>query len=170
MKRYIYPKLFSHANNLIEVNSILTNTFTKIRGKGFKRIGYVSGVITLDGRENIFRNLKKLEKTASRLRKKYDFPIFSSSDVAGDKLHSKFEKLGVSDMDWDYFWNSVLLNKEHFVTDIFMDERWELSYGSIDEHLAAQRMDIKIHYLKNEVELPLKVKLFKFVKQFLHIK
>lgn len=169
MTRYISPKLFRRASTLEDIRVVLITELKKFRNLGHKRIGYVSGVITVDGKDHIFRNLKLLSKTSRRLQKTYNFPIFAPSDVSDSKIHIKLEKNGVTDSDWDYFWNHLLLHKKRFITDIFMTPRWELSFGAIEEHLAAQRMNIRIHYLHDEIRMPLKVRLFAFVKRFLHI-
>jgi hypothetical protein len=142
-------KAVVNANNIEEVKTLLLDVLKKVREEGAEKIGYVAGIITSEGPENIDRNVKRLAGFADSVCLQSNFPIFSSTYLITDAL---FEKLGmqtIAQADWQKFWRDVL--SSGFITDIFMTPRWEISYGSCDEHKTAQEVGMKIHYLTKEI-------------------
>lgn len=140
-----------HAKDINEVKISVLSVLKELKNEGAQRIGYVAGLVTSEGPENIDKNVRRLAKFTEHIRTQNDFPIFSSTDVISDEL---FERLGLEEFqktDWEKFWRDILGAEERFVTDIFMTPRWEASRGSRDEHKVAKEVGMQIHYLKEEI-------------------
>lgn len=140
-------KALINANSIDEVKKLLLGVLKGVRTEGSTQIGYVAGILTSDGPQNIDKNVKRLRKFTDKIRAENGYPIFSSTDVISDHL---FKKLGAKlfeRADWEEFWREVLGTKEKFVTDIFMTPRWQESRGATDEHKTAKENGLKIHYL-----------------------
>ena len=141
-----------NAGTLTEVRDALFGVFRNLRAQGHSRIGYVSGAITADGRENISRNIQRLDRFTEHIRGQHDFPIFSATDVFDGALFERLDAAGFVNADWKVFWREVLGANDKFVTDIFMTPRWEKSHGAKDEHKVAQEIEIAITYIEKELE------------------
>ncbi len=140
-----------NAKNIDEVKSLVLSVLEETRSKGAERVGYVAGLITSEGPENIDKNVQRLVKFTDNIRTQKDFPIFSSTDVISDEL---FERLGLEEFqktDWEKFWRDILGAEGRYITDIFMTPRWEVSRGSRDEHAVAKEVGMQIHYLTEEI-------------------
>jgi len=139
------------ANSIEDVKDGVLIVLKELRNEGNQRIGYVSGLITSEGPENINKNVKRLIRFTNYIRSQNDFPIFSSTDVVSDAL---FKRLGAQlfkQADWEEFWRDVLGSEERYVTDMFMTPRWEKSRGATDEHKTAKKVGMQIHHLTEEI-------------------
>ncbi|OGM13040.1 hypothetical protein A3A76_01880 [Candidatus Woesebacteria bacterium RIFCSPLOWO2_01_FULL_39_23] len=141
-----------NSNTLAEVRDSLFSVFKEMRAQGHTQIGYVSGTITADGKENIPKNIARLDRFTEHLRVKQEFPIFSATDVFDNELFRRLDAAGFVNADWEAFWREVLGAEEMFVTDMFMTPRWEKSSGSTDEHRVAQEVGMAIVYIEKELE------------------
>lgn len=137
-----------NASSLDEVRDLLIEVFQNFQESGHTRIGYVAGIITSEGRENILANIKRLAGFTEKVRQEQDFPIFSSTDVFSDELFDRLSAAGFTNKDWGPFWRDVV--GSGYITDIFMTPRWEISKGSRDEHETAQKHELEIHYIDSE--------------------
>lgn len=74
-------RLFEHVNGattLDEVRFAVVRALAEVKTeRGTDRIGYVSGIITSDGREHIERNMQRLATHTELLRASHPFPVFS---------------------------------------------------------------------------------------------
>ncbi len=140
------------SNSLAQVRDSLFGVFKEYRLAGHNRIGYVSGTITADGRENIPKNIARLERFTEQLRSEQKFPVFSATDVFDDELFKRLDAAGFVNADWEVFWREVLGAEERFVTDMFMTPRWEKSRGATDEHRVALEVGMTIVYIDKEPE------------------
>lgn len=148
----IIREAVANSNTLNDVKEHLFDVFRATQKEGHTRLGYVAGIITSEGPENIGRNIKRLATFTEQIRSQNDFPIFSSTDVFDDKLFARLDANGFKNSDWEVFWREVLKGDEKsIVTDIFMTPRWEISHGSQNEHKTAQEVGIKIHYFFEEI-------------------
>lgn len=140
-----------NAKNINEVKDSVLSVLKEFKSDGAIRIGYVAGLVTSEGPENIDKNVRRLVKFTEHVRAQNDFPIFSSTDVISDEL---FKKLGLEEFqktDWEKFWRDILGAEGRYVTDIFMTPKWEISRGSKDEHKVAKEVGMRIHYLTEEI-------------------
>lgn len=131
---------------LNEVNILLS----KVRQKSTeKRLGYVAGIITSDGKEHMQKNIDILAKHTEILKKKYGFPIFSAVDIFGNGVYQKLEDFNqeehLREKSFIEFWRKILSSGH--ITDIFMTPRWKESKGAIDEHETAKKLGLTIHYV-----------------------
>ena len=140
------------AKTLVEVRDSLFNLFRQLRALGQPRIGYVSGVITSEGKEHVSENIQKLDNFTKQIRTQQEIPVFSATDVFDDTLFERLEAAGFVNTDWEVFWKEVLGTEDKFVTDMFMTPGWEHSHGASDEHRIAQQTGMKIYYLKDGLE------------------
>ena len=139
------------SKSLAEVRESLFDVFADFRKQGFDRIGYVSGMVTSGGKENIPKNIERLTKFTDHVRALYIFPVFSATDVFDDVLFVRLSAAGFKNEDWVVFWREVLGAKAKYVTDIFMTPKWEESRGAADEHKTAKKMKITINYIEYEL-------------------
>jgi len=140
------------SESLDDVKKHLFEIFRDLKTEGYNKLGYVAGIITAEGPENMAKNLKRLEKFTDLVRSQNDFPIFSPTDIFDRALFAKLEANGFKNADWEVFFRQVLSGEgQHFVTDIFMTPKWEISHGSTDEHKTAKENGIEIHYLTDEI-------------------
>ncbi len=109
-----------------------------------KRLGYVSGIITSDGIENVERNMQALEDHTEELRKKHDFPIFSATDLFDNHVFEIIDAYNIPTQEWLKFWREVL--ESGTITDVFMTPRWENSKGATDEYSVAKSLGLRIHF------------------------
>lgn len=123
MKESIRAKV-KDSNTLNEVRDSLIALFQEMRGQGHTRIGYVSGIITSDGKKHIPRNVKRLEAFAEKIREQEGFPVFAPTDVFDDVLFARLNANGFVNDDWMKFWEEVLGFPEKFVSDMFMTPRF----------------------------------------------
>lgn len=141
----IYTEI-KHSTSLKHVHIGLVKVIKAINERFPKqRLGFVAGIITSDGDENMSRNIERLKQYAEEIRGRYDFPIFSSVDVFGNGIYnqveeSKFER-ELREHHFVQFWTMIL--ETGHITDIFMTPRWDKSRGAKIEHEVAQK--IKIH-------------------------
>ncbi len=137
-------KSVTNVTNLGEVQTKVIEVLKTIR-EGNARIGYVSGIITSDGGENIGANLKRLSQYTEKIRKQQNFPVFSSTDVFTEEIFSKIKAERYAQDCWHSFWREILESKH--ITDIFMTPRWEKSRGAKVEHKTAKELGITLHYI-----------------------
>jgi hypothetical protein len=140
-----------NAKSIAEVKEGVLLVLKELKNQGNRRIGYVSGLITSEGSENMAKNVQRLVKFTDFVRSQNNFPIFSPTDVVSDEL---FERLGLEEFqktDWEKFWRDILGTEEKYVTDMFMTPRWEASRGASDEHAVAKEVGMQIHYLIEEI-------------------
>ena len=133
------------AYTLDQVLDIVFSVLDKVKkDKPDMRIGYVSGIITSDGLDYMQKNMRELIIYTEEIQKRYNFPIFSATNVFQNKLLQKLESNGFRREDYIQFWREIL--SSGYITDIFMTPRWNHSQGSIDEYRTAERYGIRIHY------------------------
>ena len=150
--REIVREAVKDSNSLDQVRDNLFIVFRRLQNEGHKKIGYVSGLITSEGPENIGKNIKRLTRFTDQIRSQSEFPVFGPTDVFDDALFRRLEANGFHNADWMVFWQEVLSgNGTPYVTDIYMTPRWKTSQGSVDEHKTAQAVGMEIHYLEKEV-------------------
>ncbi|MBP9817176.1 hypothetical protein KBC75_00280 [Candidatus Shapirobacteria bacterium] len=116
-----------------------------MRQQGITQIGYVSGIISSEGPENIPKNLKRLDKYTKNLRRLHHFPIFSQNDIFSDDVYEAIKKSGATHSDFEDFYRRV--HGSGFITHMFMTPKWELSLGATDEHKTALQSALKLIYL-----------------------
>lgn len=132
------------AQSLEEIRDGVLIAFGEI-GKDFKRIGYVSGIITSDGPKFVKRNMENLLLYTESLRDKNNFPIFSAGDIFTEEVFERVDAFNLPSHHFLKFWREILVSG--WVTDIFMTPRWDESKGALDEHEVAEKQNLKIHYL-----------------------
>lgn len=142
-------KVISKANSLDELALLLKKLFSDMWDKGITQIGYVSGIITSDGPENIPKNILRLEKFTEDIRIKSKIPIFSATDIFDDELFARLSIAGAKNADYEVFWRQVL--DSGFVTHMYLTPRWEISHGAQDEHQVAKNLNMEIIYITNEI-------------------
>lgn len=140
-----------HSTSLEHVNEGLIKVIKKISESSVsQRIGFVAGIISSDGDENMPNNIEKLRQYTEKLRKKYNFPIFSSVDVFNNGLYDQMEEVEfereLREHHFVQFWKMIL--KSGHITDIFMTPRLEMSRGAKVEYITAKKLKIKIHFVK----------------------
>jgi hypothetical protein len=134
------------ANSLSEVEASLVVALQESR-RNTDRLGYVSGIITSDGPENIGKNIKLLSKRTEILRSQHSFPLFSATDVFNDEVFAKINAHEIPTQGWLSFWRNVLSSGH--VSHVIMTPRWELSTGALDEFDTARRLGLTIEYFKD---------------------
>ncbi|MEK7558669.1 MAG: DUF4406 domain-containing protein [Patescibacteria group bacterium] len=150
MVSIIYNSI-KHSTSLEHVHEGLIKVIKKISESSVnQRIGFVAGIISSDGDENMPNNIEKLRQYTEKLRKKYNFPIFSSVDVFSNGLYDQMEEVEfereLREHHFVQFWKMIL--KSGHITDIFMTPRWEMSRGAKVEYITAKKLKIKIHFVK----------------------
>lgn len=142
MKNIIY-KHVKNASSLSEVKYKVLEALIELNELDeMKKIGYVSGIISSEGREYVDRNMKVLAQYTNELRSKNKFPIFSATDVFDDEVFERIDAHNLPYEDWLVFWRDIL--SAGYVTDIFMTPRWEKSKGAIDEYETAKNLGLNI--------------------------
>jgi hypothetical protein len=142
-------KITPRANTLDELALLLKNLFSDMWDEGVTQIGYISGIITAEGSENIPKNILRLERFTADIRRKSSFPVFSATDVFDDELFARLSLTGAKNADYEVFWRQVL--SSGFVTHMYMTPRWEISHGASDEHQMAKNLNMEIIYITNEI-------------------
>lgn len=137
------------ADSLDELALLLKKLFSDMWDEGVGQIGYVSGIITSEGPENIPKNILRLEKFTQNIRDKSNFPVFSATDIFDDELFARLSLTGAKNADYEVFWRQIL--GSGFVTHMFMTPRWEISHGAQDEHQVAKNLNMEIIYLTDEL-------------------
>ena len=145
---FLIEETVRNASSIDEVKTLLISLLRKIR-QDSNRIGYVAGLITSEGPENIDKNVRRLVKFTSDIRSENNFPIFASTDVISDALFKKIGADAIKSGDWEKFWRAVLA--QGGVTDVFMTPRWEISRGATDEYNTAKSLGLQIHFVTGEV-------------------
>lgn len=147
MKEIIIPAL-SNTNTLIEVHQRMIEIFQEIKKKGSDRIGYVAGIISSDGENNIQVNATRLRTITDILRQIHNLPLFACTDI----FYSNAPRVSELSLPYDEreralnnFWQRIL--ESGHVTDIFMTPRWEISRGAKKEHEIAQKLGLKIYHV-----------------------
>lgn len=130
---------------LAQISDLLVDLLQKIHDEGNENIGYVCGMISSEGPENITKNLERLEKFTQDIRKKYDYPIFSQNDIFTTEVYKKIKQAGATHDDFELFYQKVHGSK--LITHLFMTPKWELSKGATDEYKTAQRCGIKVVFI-----------------------
>jgi hypothetical protein len=133
------------ASTLQQIASGLTNLFLEMRHEGVREIGYVSGMITSEGPENIDRNLERLDVYTSQLQKKYPFPIFSQNDIFTPDVYEAIKQSGATHEDFDKFYRDV--HGSGYITHMFMTPKWELSLGANEEYHTAKKNNLNIVFV-----------------------
>ncbi len=150
MKQRIQESL-QEASNLDDVKKIMIDIFKTLKKEGNTQIGFVSGIITSEGPENVQKNIERLRRFTDHIRSQNDFPIFSSTDIFNDDLYKRIHKDLPDREAWEQFYRDILGTEEKFITHIFMTPKWKLSHGAVDEHETASKLGINIHYLEAEI-------------------
>lgn len=146
MRDLIYNRLAS-TTTLDEAAEQLTLLLKILRSRPLNRIGYVAGILTSDGPDQIPENIKHLEIFTEEIRKMCDFPIFSTVDVFGrTNLWNQFEK--EPSQSWIDFWRKII--SSGLVTDLFLTPGWERSKGAKDEFETAKTNNLKIHQVSED--------------------
>ncbi len=141
----LFREKLTNAKTLSDVRESVIQTFAEIKTKGIKRLGYVSGILNSDGPEQKAINIHNLQEQTQKLRGQHDFPIFSCLDIFSHELFDQITPHPVSEEDMYLFYREML--NSGYVTDIFMTPRWERSIGASDEHAAARKRGLTIHYV-----------------------
>ncbi|MFA6518986.1 MAG: DUF4406 domain-containing protein [Candidatus Shapirobacteria bacterium] len=142
-------KITPQASTLDELALLLKKLFSDMWDEGITQIGYVSGIITAEGPENIPKNILRLEKFTAEIRGKSSFPIFSATDIFDDDLFARLSLTGAKNADYEVFWRQIL--GSGFVTHMYMTPRWEISHGACDEHQVAKNLNMEIVYIFDEI-------------------
>lgn len=153
MKQKIQTAI-KNSTNLKHVEKAILDLFKEIKKENPKqRVGYVAGIVTSDGEENMMKNIKRLDELTEKLREKLDFPIFSSVDIFGGGIYDQIEDFhlerSLREKAFINFWRMLL--KSGHITDIYMTPRWKESKGAKDEHETAKEVRLKIHYIDEDV-------------------
>jgi hypothetical protein len=149
MKQQIITSI-SKSTNLNQIVEAFNKLCRDLR-KDHEQIGYVAGMVFSEGPENVKKNIDLLEKYTIGLRKKNDFPIFSSVDLFyGNEFYNQIEDTRLPYKErrvaFIAFYRKILQNT--FLTDIFMTPRWQKSEGATDEHETAKKQKLTIHYVE----------------------
>lgn len=111
------------------------------------QVGYVSGIITSEGKNKVQNNLRILDYHTNSLKNSIKYPVFSAHDVFTDDIIRTLSNNGIKAIDYELFWDDVIASG--LITDIFMTPRWQLSRGAKKEHKASVKQGIKIHLIEN---------------------
>lgn len=114
------------------------------QARNITRVGYVAGIITSDGPDQVESNIRRLGEHTQRIRKREGILVFSAVDVFDDALFARLNAHTLPQESWWIFWREVL-GSGH-ITDIYMTQRWQESTGARDEHETASRLGLVIHY------------------------
>lgn len=153
MNRQIYEEI-KHATKLSHVAEGLAKAFETVKSSSEnERIGYVSGVITSDGDENMHSNIAILERYTRALHKKEGIPMFFSFDVFGNGVYSKIEEAQfereLREEHFRKFWK-MIIGSGH-ITDMYMTPGWDRSRGANEEYDVAKKLGIKIHFVDESI-------------------
>ena len=142
---------YKNVKDLITAAKFAISVLKEYRKKGTNRIGYVAGIVTSDGTENIDENVRKLKSYTKNIRKQYNFHIFSSTDIFDKKFIEKLDEMSlplkIFEKRFLNFWEKILVSG--YITDIFMTPGWERSRGAKFEHNIANNKGLDIHYYKS---------------------
>lgn len=150
MTSTIYEEV-KHSTSLKHVQVGLIKAIKIInKSNSSKRIGFVSGIITSDGDENMRKNIERLGHYTKRIRESSVFPIFSAVDVFENGIYDRIEEIKLERELREYhfvnFWK-IILESGH-ITDIYMTPRWKTSRGAKEEYGIAKELGIKIHFVE----------------------
>ncbi|MFA7301277.1 MAG: hypothetical protein WC069_03140 [Candidatus Shapirobacteria bacterium] len=145
MKDKIFGYL-KNGKNLDQISYLLIELLKEIHNEGNENIGYVCGVISSEGPENIDKNLVRLENYTEQIRKQYDYPIFSQNDIFTPVVYKIIKESGATHDDFEKFYQKV--HGSGLITYLFMTPKWELSKGATDEYKTAQRCGIKVVFIE----------------------
>lgn len=136
--------------SLEEIKEEIIKILQALKERGVIKIGYVAGVVTADGPENVEANLRRLIGWTEAVGRTVDFPVFSAASVFNPGVYQRSGIDGLpyaeSSERFKTFWRGILPE----CTDIFMTPGWERSIGSSDEHQTAQELSLQIHILKED--------------------
>ncbi len=135
--------------NLDELAEAMIGLFIEMYNRGTTEIGYVSGIITSEGLENMPKNIARLERFTDLIKRQSKISVFSPTDIFSDDLFARIDATGAKNTDYELFWRRTL--SSGYVTHMFMTPRWEISHGSRDEHEIAKKQNMKIVYITDEV-------------------
>ena len=134
---------------LDSVKNVLLSVLEDLRLSGQDRIGYIPGIISSDGEENISRNVQRLSGYADAIQELVNFPVFAPTDAINNNVYKSLDISVLPPAEREdslnVFWSEVLGGG--YITHMFATPRWEESRGAMNEHNIAKRMDIKIIYL-----------------------
>ena len=116
---------------------------------GNTKLGYVSGIMTSDGRKFEPVNCLLLDEYAKVIGPKVTYPLFSPPDMITDEM--RFILLNKEQKYVYTLYGRVF--REVPVTDMFMTPRWQASGGANAEHIIAKEANIAIHYLDKDLDL-----------------
>lgn len=147
INKKIYESI-KKATNLNQIYTLLITVLEEYVDHKPHKLGYVAGIVTSDGPDNINNNVKILKKFTNKIRKRNNFPIFSSTDAFSKKSIRKLDEMKlppekIEEEFWK-FWRKILTSG--YITDIFMTPGWDRSRGAQDEHKTAKKAGLKIHY------------------------
>ena len=134
------------STTLKDISTRLIELLNQLHQEGNPQIGYVAGMISSEGPENIQKNLDILERRTQELSKIYNFPLFSQNDIFTDDVYKQIKQSGATHADFEEFYQQI--HSTGLITHIFMTPKWELSVGATDEHETALRYRLNIIYIK----------------------
>ena len=147
----LIKKELKSVTNLDQTSKIVLSMLKDLKDSKESRIGYVAGVVTSDGPEKIDENVRNLINCTKNIRKQYNFPIFSSTDIFDKKFIENLDEMSLPPKIFEerflYFWEKIL--ESGYVTDIFLTPGWERSRGAKFEHNIANNKRLEIHYYKS---------------------
>lgn len=117
------------------------------------KLGYVSGVISGQGDENIQRNIRELGEWTKHLRTVNDFPLFAPPDIFTSDVYKNLKEMKLPrddrEIEFDAFWKWLILNAGlNGVTDIFMTPGWENGRGTHKELAVAKEKKSRVHIVR----------------------
>lgn len=145
--RVLLKKALKNTSSIEHILQVVLDNIAKMKMKNPEvKIGYVSGKVTTDGKENILKNLERLHSFTESISKEFGSNIFSAADVFNEEVYWKINlPRPIHEKEFYDFWQKIV---EGGITDIFMTPEWEKSTGATDEYKTAKKLGLKIHYLK----------------------
>lgn len=102
-------ELLKEASSIEEVLQIVLDTVGKMKMENPQvRIGYVSGKVTADGKENIAKNLERLHSFTEIASKEFGDNIFSAADVFNEEVYWKINlPRPIHEEEFYDFWQKI---------------------------------------------------------------
>ena len=148
MRHHLQPFL-DHVYQLDDVHPAVDHFFRQYQvDRADRRLGYVAGIITSDGPEQIPANLERLELYTDYLRTIHPFPLFACTDIFTTAVFDRVGAARLTSQEWLVFWRKIL--HQGHVSDVFMTPRWEVSVGAQDEYTTAQELGLQIHFVPDQ--------------------
>lgn len=109
-----------------------------------RRVRFVCGLISSEGREYIDENMKILAGFVDTISEREGDVVFSSADVFTPETYARVNLADRTNQEFINLWR-VVLGSGH-ITDVHFTPRWERSEGARDEHMIATELGLTIHY------------------------